>query len=203
MARAELTHLDAANRPTMVDIGAKEVTLRTAVAEGAPAATAGGVGGTARQRPSHQQGDRCSTPRSSPASWLPSAPTLIPFCHPSASSSARSRSRTAATRSVRCRVSVHQRTGVEMEALTGASIAALTLYDMCRALSHELNDHRRAPAREVRRPARVSAPARPLSIWPPLSMAWCSPAAAAPAWARTRPRCTTPAARSSSAPWRC
>jgi len=39
---------------------------------------------------------------------------------------------------VRCRVSVHHRTGVEMEALTGAAVAALTIYDMCKALSHDI-----------------------------------------------------------------
>jgi cyclic pyranopterin monophosphate synthase len=39
---------------------------------------------------------------------------------------------------IRCTVSVHHKTGVEMEALTGASVAALTIYDMCKALSHDL-----------------------------------------------------------------
>jgi cyclic pyranopterin phosphate synthase len=39
---------------------------------------------------------------------------------------------------VRCSVGVHHRTGGEMEALTGASIAALTIYDMCKALSHRI-----------------------------------------------------------------
>ena len=39
---------------------------------------------------------------------------------------------------IRCTVSVHHKTGVEMEALTGASIAALTVYDMCKALSHDI-----------------------------------------------------------------
>jgi cyclic pyranopterin phosphate synthase len=39
---------------------------------------------------------------------------------------------------IRCSVAVHHRTGVEMEALTGASIAALTVYDMCKSLSHEI-----------------------------------------------------------------
>ena len=39
---------------------------------------------------------------------------------------------------VRCTVSVHHKTGVEMEALTGASVAALTIYDMCKALSHDI-----------------------------------------------------------------
>jgi cyclic pyranopterin phosphate synthase len=39
---------------------------------------------------------------------------------------------------IRCTVGVHHKTGVEMEALTGASVAALTVYDMCKALSHEI-----------------------------------------------------------------
>jgi cyclic pyranopterin phosphate synthase len=39
---------------------------------------------------------------------------------------------------VRCTVSVHHKTGVEMEALTGASVASLTVYDMCKSLSHEI-----------------------------------------------------------------
>jgi len=39
---------------------------------------------------------------------------------------------------VRCEVAVHHRTGVEMEALTGAAVAALTIYDMCKALSHDI-----------------------------------------------------------------
>jgi cyclic pyranopterin phosphate synthase len=39
---------------------------------------------------------------------------------------------------IRCKVSIHHRTGVEMEALTGASVAALTIYDMCKALSHDI-----------------------------------------------------------------
>ncbi len=63
---------------------------------------------------------------------------LIPFCHPIGLE------RCDITiepdgedaLAVRCTAAVHQRTGVEMEALTGASIAALTVYDMCKSLSH-------------------------------------------------------------------
>jgi cyclic pyranopterin phosphate synthase len=39
---------------------------------------------------------------------------------------------------IECEVAVHHRTGVEMEALTGASVAALTIYDMCKAVSHDI-----------------------------------------------------------------
>jgi cyclic pyranopterin monophosphate synthase len=64
---------------------------------------------------------------------------LIPFCHPLALEDCRIEIETVrAGLVIRCRVSVHHRTGVEMEALTGATVAALTVYDMCKALSHAI-----------------------------------------------------------------
>ena len=65
---------------------------------------------------------------------------LIPFCHPLGLDSCKitialdEQDRAV----IDCRCKVHHRTGIEMEALTGASIAALTVYDMCKALSHEI-----------------------------------------------------------------
>src|SRR5580693_6225919 len=73
---------------------------------------------------------------------------LIPFCHPLALEQCQIDihfASGAAGRSVidiRCRVEVHHKTGVEMEALTGATIAALTIYDMCKAMSHEIRIER-------------------------------------------------------------
>ena len=64
---------------------------------------------------------------------------LIPFCHPLGLENCRiviDLEGDAAV--IRCTASVHHKTGVEMEALTGASIAALTVYDMCKGLSHEI-----------------------------------------------------------------
>ena len=64
---------------------------------------------------------------------------LIPFCHPLGLESCRvAIDLEGDTAVIRCTVSVHHKTGVEMEALTGASIAALTIYDMCKALSHDI-----------------------------------------------------------------
>jgi cyclic pyranopterin phosphate synthase len=64
---------------------------------------------------------------------------LIPFCHPLALEDCSVEVATAPGGVViRCRVAVHHRTGVEMEALTGATVAALTVYDMCKALSHDI-----------------------------------------------------------------
>ena len=65
---------------------------------------------------------------------------LIPFCHPLGLENCviEIEQRSSVEIVVRCQVAVHHRTGVEMEALTGASIAALTIYDMCKALSHDI-----------------------------------------------------------------
>jgi cyclic pyranopterin phosphate synthase len=65
---------------------------------------------------------------------------LIPFCHPLGMDSCdiRISMQTGNRAVIDCRCKVRHRTGVEMEALTGASIAALTIYDMCKALSHDI-----------------------------------------------------------------
>ncbi|MCB0420399.1 MAG: cyclic pyranopterin monophosphate synthase MoaC [Bdellovibrionales bacterium] len=65
---------------------------------------------------------------------------LIPFCHPLAIESCKVdiQSNQSGLVTIRCQVKIHHKTGVEMEALTGATIAALTIYDMCKALSHDI-----------------------------------------------------------------
>jgi len=64
---------------------------------------------------------------------------LIPFCHPLGIENCKiAIDLEGDTAVIRCTVSVHHKTGVEMEALTGASVAALTIYDMCKALSHDM-----------------------------------------------------------------
>ena len=64
---------------------------------------------------------------------------LIPFCHPLGLTGCDiDISVVGDCAEIRCRCRVSHRTGVEMEALTGASIAALTIYDMCKALSHDI-----------------------------------------------------------------
>jgi cyclic pyranopterin phosphate synthase len=79
---------------------------------------------------------------------------------------------------IRCTVSVHHKTGVEMEALTGASIAALTIYDMCKALSHDIVIGDTALAGERRRQEQLRPEGGAMS------------AARGPAPARDARRCT-------------
>lgn len=62
---------------------------------------------------------------------------LIPFCHPIGLENCKIRIELKGDDvTIECEVSTHNKTGVEMEALTGASIAALTIYDMCKSVSH-------------------------------------------------------------------
>ena len=64
---------------------------------------------------------------------------LIPFCHPIGLENCDVSIHIDGSDAViECRCKVHHKTGVEMEALTGAAVAALTIYDMCKALSHDI-----------------------------------------------------------------
>jgi cyclic pyranopterin phosphate synthase len=137
---AQLTHVDATGRPAMVDVSGKTASLREARAEcrlrfppavarqlrDAGARTGKGpvfdtaiIAGTLAVKRTHE---------------------LIPFCHPLPIDGCRIAIEWIGDASLRieCTVKTTHRTGVEMEALTGATLAALTVYDMCKALTHAI-----------------------------------------------------------------
>jgi cyclic pyranopterin phosphate synthase len=139
-AKTRLTHVGADGRPRMVDVGAKTATARSALALAVvrfPAAIARALrdGGMRAKK-----GPIIDTAIIAGTMAVKRTHELIPFCHPLAiercdfSIDFDSPEELA----IRCEVSVTHKTGVEMEALTGASVAALTVYDMCKALSHEI-----------------------------------------------------------------
>ena len=134
-----LSHLDARNRPAMVDVGAKEVTLRVATAEARirlPRAVA-----LALRRTGHRtrKGPVFDTAIIAGVMGAKRTHELNPFCHPLGLENCQVEVRAVSGGlQVLCSVAVHHRTGVEMEALSGACIAALTVYDMCKALSHDI-----------------------------------------------------------------
>lgn len=140
MAKKELTHLDAAGRPAMVDVSAKAVTAREAVAECRvkfPAAVAAAL------RMAHMgtaKGAVVDTAIIAGTMAVKRTHELIPFCHPLPIDGCRFDVAWSndTTLRIECAVKTTHRTGVEMEALTGATVAALTVYDMCKALSHAL-----------------------------------------------------------------
>jgi cyclic pyranopterin phosphate synthase len=140
MARSGLSHLDSRNRPTMVDVGEKDVTRREAVAEAKvrmPRNVAAALRASGHRT---KKGPVFDTAIVSGVMAAKRTHELIPFCHPLALEhcSVEIEDGRGGEVLVRCRVAVHHRTGVEMEALTGATVAALTIYDMCKALSHDI-----------------------------------------------------------------
>jgi cyclic pyranopterin monophosphate synthase len=131
------THLDADRHPTMVDVSDKVATKRTATAEALvhfPAEVAAALRDSDLRSP---KGPVFDTAIVAGVMAAKRTHELIPFCHPLGIENCRIVIELSGdTAVIRCTVSVHHKTGVEMEALTGASIAALTVYDMCKALSH-------------------------------------------------------------------
>jgi len=132
-----LSHVDKANRPTMVDVGDKAVTTRTATARATvvfPAAAPLEAGGVLRTK----KGPVFDTAIVAGVMAAKRTSELIPFCHPIVLEDCKISIEWGAAREVviECSVRATHKTGVEMEALTGATVAALTVYDMCKALSH-------------------------------------------------------------------
>jgi len=132
---AELTHLDASGTARMVDVAGKPDTLREAVA-------------TARvcmepetmrllQAGAHAKGDVLTVARIAGIQAAKKCSELIPLCHPLMLSSVDldfSLDADSSTVHIAARCRLEGKTGVEMEALTAASVAALTIYDMCKAV---------------------------------------------------------------------
>jgi cyclic pyranopterin monophosphate synthase len=134
-----LSHVDAEGRPTMVDVSDKAVTARSAVAEARVRFPAAVVRALAEAGFATKKGPVFHTAIVAGVMAAKRTHELIPFCHPLALERCDvTIDMQDADAVVRCTVAVHHRTGVEMEALTGATVAALTIYDMCKALSHEI-----------------------------------------------------------------
>ena len=136
--KSRLTHLDAANRPTMVDVGGKQATLREASAEAwvkLPPDVARELRRTGHRT---KKGPVFDTAIVAGVMAAKKTHEIIPFCHPLPLERCNVDIGDVAGGRIRivCSVAVHHKTGVEMEALMGASAAALTIYDMCKALSH-------------------------------------------------------------------
>jgi cyclic pyranopterin phosphate synthase len=135
-----LTHLDAAGRPAMVDVSGKAVTAREATAVSRvrfPAEVARQLRASGLRS---AKGPIVDTAIIAGTMAVKRTHELIPFCHPLPVDGCRLAIAWdgPATLRIDCSVRTTHRTGVEMEALTGASVAALTIYDMCKALSHAI-----------------------------------------------------------------
>lgn len=136
---SKLSHVDDQNLPTMVDISGKSASRREAHARSAVFLPAEILQHISEDEIATKKGPVFATAIIAGVMAAKKTHELIPFCHPLGLDDCKiSISVLADEAIIDCRCKVSHKTGVEMEALTGASIAALTVYDMLKALSHDM-----------------------------------------------------------------
>lgn len=136
---SKLSHVDSENRPTMVDVSGKHVTQREASAQAIVSLPDEVLEQVVGDEISSKKGPVFATAIIAGVMAAKKTHELIPFCHPLGLTSCKVDIELQGSDAViTCRCKVTHKTGVEMEALTGASVAALTVYDMLKALSHDI-----------------------------------------------------------------
>ena len=138
-AVSKLSHIDEHNRPTMVDVGDKVATAREAHARAAVILPQAVLNALEGDEIVSKKGPVFATAIIAGVMAAKKTHELIPFCHPLGLDNCDVSIAIDGDRAIiDCRCKVTHKTGVEMEALTGASVAALTIYDMCKGLSHDI-----------------------------------------------------------------
>ncbi len=136
----KLSHIDEHNHPRMVNVGEKKVAKRTAHARAVVRLPVGAFNQIEKEALSTAKGSITQTAILAGIMGSKKTNELIPLCHNISLDSCDVEVTTNRDSEIviECRVEARHTTGVEMEALTAVSIAALTVYDMCKALSHEI-----------------------------------------------------------------
>lgn len=137
---SEFSHISASNQPSMVDISGKATNHRTATAESIVQLDESIMALLDSGDIQSKKGPVFQTAILSGVMAAKKTSDLIPLCHPLPLNNCKIDIEPIEANQVKvsCSVSTDHKTGVEMEALTGVSVASLTLYDMCKALSHKI-----------------------------------------------------------------
>ncbi len=136
----DFTHLDQKGRVTMVDVGEKKVTHRTATARSIVVLPQEVLEKLVEGDIQTKKGSVFQTAIIAGIMAAKKTGDLIPLCHPLGLENCHVQLELNVQQElvIDCTASITAKTGIEMEALVGASIAALTVYDMCKALSHDI-----------------------------------------------------------------
>ena len=139
MKNTKLTHVDPSGNPSMVDVSGKAVTKRTARAQAVVRLGRGIISRIRAEELNTKKGPVFQTAILAGIMGAKKTSDLIPLCHPLGLDDCHI-TVTAGEEDVTIvsTTTLSAKTGVEMEALTAVSIAALTVYDMCKALSHDI-----------------------------------------------------------------
>ncbi|ALJ00526.1 cyclic pyranopterin monophosphate synthase MoaC [Rufibacter tibetensis] len=137
---SSLSHINDQGLPSMVDISQKQVTIRTAIAESTVQFPEEVFEQLSGQNFLTKKGAVFQTAIIAGVMAAKKTSDIIPLCHPLALSTCKIDIEPADNFALKviCLVRCEGKTGVEMEALTGASAAALCIYDMCKALTHDI-----------------------------------------------------------------
>ncbi len=135
----KLTHLDPKGNPAMVDVSVKQITQRVAVAQSIVELGDDIMAELKGGELYSKKGPVFHTAIIAGTMGAKKTAELIPFCHPVGMEDCKIEITTENTKAIiTCTAKVEAKTGIEMEAITGASIAAITIYDMCKAMSHNI-----------------------------------------------------------------
>ena len=139
MSKKQFTHIDAAGNPKMVDVSEKKITRRTARARASIRVSQDIIDQIKNNELITKKGPVFQTAIIAGVMGAKQTANLIPFCHPLGLEDCQVRISVVDDRIIiDTEAIITAKTGVEMEAMTAASIAALTIYDMCKALSHDI-----------------------------------------------------------------
>ena len=135
----KLTHVDKQGNPAMVDVSDKKTSIRTAKAESRVRLGQDIIDLLQGEEIYTKKGPVFQTAIIAGTQGAKNTSNLIPFCHPVGLDDCKIDIRIDDLDAViTCYAKVTAKTGIEMEAITGASVAAITIYDMCKAMSHEI-----------------------------------------------------------------
>lgn len=137
----KLTHLDKDGMPRMVDVGEKPLTHRTATAKGSIRLPSALQLDEKEKDIITKKGSVIQTAIVAGTQAVKRTSDIIPFCHPLPLDSIKFGYKLTSDRIVEmtCEVSTYYKTGVEMEALTGVTVALLTIYDMCKSAGQDMD----------------------------------------------------------------
>ncbi|MFT7434771.1 MAG: cyclic pyranopterin phosphate synthase [Psychromonas sp.] len=140
MSQQEFTHIDATGNPSMVDVGDKPITKRVAKARSILVLDDAILAKLQNEEIHTRKGPVFQTAIIAGVMAAKKTGDLIPLCHPLGLENCQIDISVNSKNEVEiiCTASLTGKTGIEMEALTGASVAALTVYDMCKAFSHNI-----------------------------------------------------------------
>ena len=139
MSKKKFTHIDPSGNPTMVDVSEKKITKRTAKAQATVNVGEEIIALIQGNELITKKGPVFHTAIIAGVMGAKNTSSMIPFCHPLGLEDCQVQIRVKGNSIIiDSTARITAKTGVEMEALTAATVAALTVYDMCKAISHNI-----------------------------------------------------------------